>query len=313
MKSKILKNKKIDLSKFYVLFALIALCIILSIFTRHFLTLSNLSNILLQSSINATLAFGMTYVIMTGGIDLSVGSILALSGVIMGKAIVAGTPITLCFLIAIFVGAFCGFINGILVSQLNIPAFITTLGMMSMARGMALTLTNGRAITGFPLEFSMLSTINIAGIQLMVWLMILVFIVSLIILNYTRFGRSVISTGGNLEATRLSGINTKMILTMVYIISGIACGIAGFMYTVRLNVSQPAAAEGYELDAIAATVIGGCSLSGGEGNILGTLIGALIISVLNNGMNLLNVSSYLQQFIIGVVIIVAVLVDRFKK
>ena len=305
--------KNINIGELYILFGLIGLCIVLTVFSPVFLTFGNLRNVILQMSINATVAIGMTFVILTGGIDLSVGSVVALSGVVMASTLKAGVPIIVAILVAISVGGSCGLVNGFLVTKGRMPAFIATLGMMSIARGLALSYSGGRSITGFSKNFAFLGNGTILKIPAPVLIMAGVFIFAYIILRYTRFGRYTYAIGGNKEATRLSGINVDKMLIFVYILCGVTAGIAAVMLSSRLSTSQPIAGQGYELDAIAATVIGGCSLSGGEGKIHGTFIGALIISVLRNGLNLLNVSSYAQQTAIGLVIILAVFIDRLKK
>ena len=253
------------------------------------------------------------FVILTGGIDLSVGSIVAFSGIILGAMLKANFSLGVAVILCILLGGICGLINGLLVTAVNLPPFISTLGMMSIARGSALYISKGRAIAGFSGRLNFIGSGEILGIPFMIYIMIITFIIGWFILKYTKPGRYVYAIGGNVEATRLSGINVNFYTTMVYVICGLTAGIAAVLLTSRLDSAQPVAGEGYELDAIAATVIGGTSLSGGEGHLSGTIIGALIIAVLNNGLNLLNVSSYIQQIVIGVVIILAVTVDRVRS
>jgi ribose/xylose/arabinose/galactoside ABC-type transport system permease subunit len=305
--------KHIDLNELYILFGLFGLCVILSFLSPVFLTVANISNVILQASINATLACGMTFVIISGGIDLSVGSVLALSGVVMGSILKADVPLLLALSSSLIAGALCGLVNGLFITLGNLPPFISTLGMMSVARGAALFYTGGRSISGFKLNFMLLGSGTILGIPILIVIMAVTYIIAFFILKYIQLGRYTYAIGGNEEATRLSGISVRWYKTIVYVISGLTSGIAAIMLTARLNSAQPIAGITYELDAIAATVIGGTSLSGGEGKISGTIIGALIISVLRNGLNLLNVSSYIQQIVIGAVIIAAVLVDKAKK
>jgi ribose transport system permease protein len=295
------------------LVGLVALVALLSVLTPHFLSVSNLLNVMEQTSINAVIAVGMTFVILSGGIDLSVGSLLALSGVVLASALQAGWPAAAAILAGLAVGGASGFVNGLLITRGRLPAFIATLGMMSIARGAALVFTSGRPISGFAASFRQLSTARILGVPAPVVLTIVVYALGHFLLTRTRFGRYVYAIGGNEEATRLSGINAGLHKTMVYVLSGVASGLAAVLLTARLNSAQPIAGINYELDAIAATVIGGTSLSGGVGTLHGTLIGALIMGVLRNGLNLLGTSSFFQQIVIGIVIITAVLVDSFLK
>ncbi len=309
--------KKINIKNvsniFVVLVALIVLCIALSIASPWFATQKNLINIVLQAAINATLACGMTFVILTGGIDLSVGSIVALAGIVLGIIVKAEIPLAAALLVCVLIGGFCGLVNGLLVTRLNLPAFIATLGTMSIARGAALYIAGGRSISGFSGKLNFIGSGTILGIPVMIIIMALTFIIGMFILKYTRTGRYIYAIGGNMEATRLSGINTNRYTLLVYIICGLTAGLAAVLLTARLDSAQPVAGEGYELDAIAATVIGGTSLDGGEGRLSGTIIGALMIAVLNNGLNLLNVSSYIQQVVIGIVIVLAVTFDRIRS
>ena len=288
---------------------LAGLCILLTILTPHFFTVSNLLNITEQTTINALVAVGMTFVILSGGIDLSVGSIVALSGVVLGSALQAHVPIPIALLAAIAVGALCGAVNGLLITAGRLPPFIATLGLMSIARGAALLYTDGRPVSGFDDSFRAISIARPLMIPAPVVLMIVVYVVAHLLLTTTTFGRYVYAIGGNEEATRLSGVRVGLHKTMVYVLAGITSAIAAITLTARLNSAQPIAGIMYELDAIAATVIGGTSLLGGSGTLVGTLIGSLIMGVLRNGLNLLGISSFLQQVVIGSVIIAAVLVD----
>lgn len=299
--------------QFGTLIGLILLCIILWILTPHFLTISNLLNVTQQTSINAIIAVGMTFVIITAGIDLSVGSIMAFAGVVLASALDSGISMPLALLISILVGTFCGLVNGLLITYGKLPPFISTLGMMSVARGAALLYTQGRPISGFSEEFRFLATGEILSIPMPVIIMALVYLIAHFILSRSKLGRYTYAMGGNEEATLLSGINVKFYKTVVYGLCGLLSGVAAIILTARLNSAQPIAGIMYELDAIAATVIGGTSLLGGEGRIVGTLIGALIMGVLRNGLNLLGVSSFVQQIVIGSVIIIAVLVDMALK
>lgn len=296
-----------------VLIVLLILGIVLTFTSPYFLTTNNLINIALQATTNAILACGMTFVILTGGIDLSVGSVLALSGICFAVTTKMGLPVLLALVLSVFLGAFCGMISGLLVTKFNLPAFVATLGMTSIARGVALQVAGGRGISSFGGRLDFIGNGKVFGIPVTIIVMLILYAVCMFILKYTRAGRYTYAIGGNMEATRLSGINTNKYTTIVYVICGFSAGLAGVLLTCKLDSAQPTAGEGYELDAIAATVIGGTSMSGGEGGLAGTLVGALFIAVLNNGLNLLNVSSYIQQMVIGVVIIIAVMIDRVRQ
>lgn len=299
--------------QFGTLLGLLVLCGVLWILSPFFLTVSNLLNIAQQTSINAIIAVGMTFVIITAGIDLSVGSILAFSGVVLAKALYLGVPFPIAILIGLAVGLICGLVNGLLITLGKLPPFISTLGMMSVARGAALLFTQGRPVSGFSKSFRFLATGEILHIPTPVIIMALLYLIAHFVLTRTKLGRYTYAIGGNEEAAMLSGVNVKFYKATVYGICGMLSGLAAVILTARLNSAQPIAGIMYELDAIAATVIGGTSLMGGEGTIMGTLIGALIMGVLRNGLNLLGVSSFIQQIVIGSVIIIAVLVDMALK
>jgi ribose transport system permease protein len=291
------------------LVGLFVVTIVFWILSPYFLTVSNLMNIAEQTSINAVIAVGMTFVIIAAGIDLSVGSIVALSGVVLAGALQSNVPTGLVILLGLGVGSLCGLSNGLLISYGRLPPFIATLGMMSVARGAALFYTDGRPVSGFSPEFRSLATGTIAQIPSPVIIMIVLYVLAHGILNRTKLGRYTYAIGGNEEAANLSGINTRMIKTTIYGVCGMLSGLAAVILTARLNSAQPIAGMMYELDAIAAVVIGGTSLIGGEGKISGTLIGVLIMGILRNGLNLLGLSSFTQQVVIGSVIILAVLID----
>jgi ribose/xylose/arabinose/galactoside ABC-type transport system permease subunit len=286
---------------------------LLSILSPHFLTVSNLLNVLEQTSINAVIAAGMTFVIISGGIDLSVGSIVACSGVLLASALQAPLAPPLAVAVGLAAGAACGLVNGLLITHGRLPPFIATLGMMSVARGAALVFTEGRPVSGFEAGFRSLATARVLGVPAPVLAAAVVYLLAHLLLSRTRFGRYVYAIGGNEEATRLSGVAVRFHKAMVYVLCGVTSALAAVLLTARLNSAQPIAGMMYELDAIAATVIGGTSLLGGSGTLGGTLVGALIMGVLRNGLNLLGVSSFLQQIVIGVVIIAAVLVDSMLK
>ncbi len=295
--------------EFGTLLGLLVLCAALWIATPHFLTASNLINVVEQSTIIGIIAVGMTFVIITAGIDLSVGSLVALSGIAFGTAVQQGVPIPVAALIGLGTGAACGTVNGLLITLGRLPPFIATLGMMSMARGAALMLSDGRPISGYPGGFRALATGSVLGIPVPVLLMLAIYALAHFTLVRTTLGRYTYAIGGNEEAATLSGVNVRAYKSMVYTISGLLSGVTALLLVARLNSAQPIAGIMYELDAIAAVVIGGASLMGGAGTVIGTLIGALIMAVLRNGLNLLGVPSYIQQVAIGAVIIIAVLVD----
>ena len=293
---------------------LIVLCIIAGSMSPVFFTVSNLMNIVLQVAVIAVIAAGMTFVILTGGIDLSVGSILGLTGVLLGGIFKATNSVPLAVLSSVAIGGFIGLINGALVSYGNVPAFCATLGMMAVARGLAFVYTKGMPISDFPDSFRFFGSAYIGAIPVPVLEALLVFVVAWYVLTKTPAGRSIYALGSNEQASRLSGIRTDFYKTLVYVVSGILTGFAALMFVGRINSAHPLAGQGYELDAIAAVVIGGTSLSGGQGSIAGTFVGALIMGVIRNALNLLNVDAYWQQVVIGAVIVAAVLMDwRSKK
>ncbi len=301
-------------SNYLTLFVLLFLAIFGTLTSPYFLDSRNLVNILLQSSINAIVAIGMTFVIITGGIDLSVGSVLALSGVIMGFMSKGGYGVFPTIIVGMGVGALFGWINGFLVDKGKIPPFIATLGTMSITRGLALILTGGLTLYGLSEGFKQFGSGYIFGfIPNPIVITFIVFFAAHFILTRTAFGLYVYAIGGNEEATRLSGIDVSKYKTYVYIISGVCAAIGGIILNARLNSAEPIAGSGYELNAIAASVIGGCTLSGGEGTVFGTIIGAIIMGMLQNILNLLNIQAYYQQLVIGLVIIGAVLMDRLRK
>ncbi|WP_115617388.1 ABC transporter permease [Chromobacterium vaccinii] len=294
------------------LMALVLVGTILSILSADFLTANNLLNVMRQVSINALIAFGMTLVILLGGIDLSVGSILALSSVLTAMLLQANVDPMLATLLGILSGAAMGLVNGLVICKGKVAPFIATLASMTILRGLALVFSNGIPVTGFDSElFSILGGGYVAGlIPVPVAWMLMLFAVFWFLLKKTVFGRHLYATGGNEEAARLSGVKVDKVKLWAYVISGSMSAMAGVVLTSRLSSAQPTAGSGYELDAIAAVVLGGTSLSGGRGWIFGTLIGALLIGVLNNGLNLLGVSSFYQQVFKGGVILLAVLLDR---
>ncbi len=297
------------------LVGLLALCVFLSFSTDAFLSVRNGLNILDQITVLGIMAVGMTFVILIGGIDLSVGSVLALAMMVMGwSANVAGLPLAVGIVFGLVAAAMSGLIVGVLVTQFRVPAFIATLAMMSAARGVANMITDGQQIVGFPDWFMMLAIDRHFGIlTATVFLMLVVVLVAWLFLHFRSEGRMLYAVGGNPEVARLAGINARLVTIGVYVVSAVLAGLAGIVLAARLDSVQPSSGFGYELDTIAAVVIGGTSLSGGAGGIGGTLIGVLIIGVLRNGLNLLNVSPFLQQVIIGIVIVLAVGAETIRR
>lgn len=302
------------LVKYKSLVGLLALVAVVGILSPSFFTVPNLLNVLRQTSINAIIAAGMTFVILTGGIDLSVGSILGFSGAVAANLLMAGQNIVVVLLASLIVGGGIGFLNGLIISKGKLQPFIATLATMTILRGATLVFTDGKPISfgssAGAQVFGKIGGGNILGIPTPVLIMIIVFLVCYYILHQTKMGRYTYALGGNEESTKLSGINTDKIKIFVYTVSGLLAAIAGIIITARLFSAQPNAGTGYELDAIAAVVLGGTSLTGGKGKISGTVVGALIIGILSNALNLLSVSSYFQMIAKGIVILIAVLLDR---
>lgn len=310
-------EKKIDYKQLLknngILIVFLLIIVGLSILSPYFMTMNNILNIIRQTSIYGIIAVGMTFVILTGGIDLSVGSILALSGAVAAGLMKNQSVAPLvAALAAILVGAGIGLINGLLVTIGRIAPFVVTLGMVTIARGLALIYTKGYPISGFGEGFRQLGGGYFLGIPIPVIVFILMVALAWFILNHTRLGRYTYAIGGNEETVKLSGINVKFYKSMVYVIVGIMSSLSALILTARLNSAEAVAGQGYELDVIAAVVIGGTSLSGGRGSIIGTLIGALLIGTINNGMNLLGISPYFQQVVKGGLIIGAVILDRMR-
>jgi ribose transport system permease protein len=308
-------RQKETLQKYGPFLALIAVCIGLAFLSPNFLSVSNSFDVMRQVSINAVIAFGMTLTILLGGIDLSVGSILAVSSVLAAMTMKGGHGAGLAAGIALLAGAAMGSLNGVVIAKGKVAPFIATLGTMTLLRGAALVLSNGSPISGFPSQlFAMLGGGYVARlIPVPVVLMLAMFAVFWFVLRRTVFGRHVYATGGNAEAAKLSGVNTDRVQILVYTVSGAMAALAGVILTSRLDSAQPTAGAGYELDAITAVVLGGTSLAGGRGWVFGTLVGALLIGVLNNGLNLLGVSAFYQEVVKGSVILLAVLLDRGGK
>ncbi|WFE91278.1 ABC transporter permease [Roseibium porphyridii] len=296
------------------LIGLLVLCAFLSFATDSFLSFRNFLNIADQITVLGIMAVGMTFVILIGGIDLSVGSILALSMMVLGYLNVeAGLPMSVAITGALLSAALAGAVSGLLITEFKVPAFIATLAMMSIARGLANMITNGSQIIGFPTWFNLGAIIRHFGfLTVTVAVMLVVFAVAMLFLRFREEGRSLYAIGGNPEVARLAGINVRLTTVMVYVVCAVLSGLAGILLAARLDSVQPSSGVAYELDAIAAVVIGGTSLSGGTGGVVGTIIGVLIIGVLRNGLNLLSVSPFLQAVIIGLVIVLAVAAETFK-
>lgn len=306
---------KATLKKSGSLIGLIVLFAVIACLNSSFIDPGNLKNLLRQISINALIAFGMTFVILTGGIDLSVGSILALSSALMGSFIVSGVDPILGIVLACLIGAALGSVNGLIIAYGKVAPFIATLATMTIFRGLTLVYTNGNPISGLTEDEAFLNFGQgyFLDIPVPAVMMLIMFYVCWFILHKTPLGRKTYAIGGNEKVSFIAGIKINRIKIFAYTITGMLCGMAGAILTSRLNSAQPTAGTGYELDAIAAVVLGGTSLSGGKGRIVGTLIGALIIGTLNNGLNILNVSSFYQQVVKGIVILLAVLMDRKKS
>ncbi|MFF3125021.1 substrate-binding domain-containing protein [Streptomyces sp. NPDC057908] len=293
--------------------ALVVLLVAMSLLSGDFLTTQNLLNVGVQAAVTAILAFGVTFVIVSAGIDLSVGSVAALSATVLAwSATSEGVPVWLAVILAVVTGIACGFVNGALVSYGKLPPFIATLAMLSIARGLSLVISQGSPIA-FPDSVSVLGDTLGGWLPVPVLVMIAMGLITALILARTYIGRSMYAIGGNEEAARLSGLRVKRQKLAIYALSGLFAAVAGIVLASRLTSAQPQAAQGYELDAIAAVVIGGASLAGGVGKASGTLIGALILAVLRNGLNLLSVSAFWQQVVIGVVIALAVLLDTLRR
>ncbi|MEX5482904.1 ribose ABC transporter permease RbsC [Bacillus velezensis] len=294
---------------------LLILVLIVSVLNPSFLEPLNILNLLRQVAINALIAFGMTFVILTGGIDLSVGAILALSSALVAGMMVSGIDPILAVIIGCVIGAVLGMINGLLITKGKMAPFIATLATMTVFRGLTLVYTDGNPITGLGSNyaFQLFGRGYFLGIPVPAITMLIAFAALWVLLHKTPFGRRTYAIGGNEKAALISGIKVPRIKIMIYSLTGLLSALAGAILTSRLNSAQPTAGESYELDAIAAVVLGGTSLSGGRGRIIGTLIGVLIIGTLNNGLNLLGVSSFYQLVVKGIVILIAVLLDRKKS
>lgn len=314
-------QQRSKIAKFQSLIALLLMCVVLSLLSDKFLTFANGWNVLRQISVNVCISVGMTLVILTAGIDLSVGSILAFSGAIAAGLLKFGIALptydlyigfTLlgALLAGIVVGAALGIFNGFVITKFKVPPFVATLAMLTIARGFTMLWTKGYPISSLGKAFSFIGTGWFLGIPVLVWIAAIVVLLATILTNRTAFGKYIYAIGGNESAAKLSGININSVKIWVYALAGILAAVGGIMVTSRLNSAQPNAGLSYELDSIAAVVIGGTSLAGGRGTIIGTVLGAMIIGVLNNGLVLMDVSPFWQQVVKGVVILLAVIIDK---
>ncbi|MGH4030161.1 ABC transporter permease [Actinomycetota bacterium Odt1-20B] len=297
--------------------ALLALVAVFTLAAPKFATTGNLTHIATEITLNTMLAVGLTFVILVGGIDLSVGSVMALSAVVAGdvltnKDLSAPVAVVLAVLVSVGVGMVCGLINGFVSETWRVPSFIVTLGMLNVARGAALDYTDAKTQYDFPRGFSRFGTSTLLGVPALFWIALVMVAVGHLVLTRTVFGRLVFAIGSNEEAVRLSGHRTSVVKVAVFVIAGFAVGIAAITYMARLNIASPILGGGYELSAIAAVVIGGASLSGGKGSMIGTLLGACLLGVLTNGLLLMGVSDFQRQMITGGVIMVAVVVDHYR-
>ncbi|MBI9108949.1 MAG: ABC transporter permease [Spirochaetales bacterium] len=313
MKKLINKIKEGKLAEGNLILILIALIIILAIFSPKFLTANNIRNLVRQTSIIGVVAIGMTFVIISGGIDLSVGSILGVASIVSSMLMAGGMNIGLALLITLVISTILGVVNGIIVFDGKVPPFIATLGMMTAARGIVMLVSDARMIAGLPKSFTNFAQKTIIGLPSLFFVWLLVIIVAYIITTQTVIGRNLFAFGSNPEAARLSGINIRMLTYFIYGASGFTCAIAGILMTSRLSNGIPTAGSGYELDAIAAAVVGGASLSGGAGTIVGTVLGALLIAIIRNGGNLLGINPFILQISVGVLIVASVMIDQRRK
>ncbi|MCL2618398.1 MAG: ABC transporter permease [Defluviitaleaceae bacterium] len=292
---------------------LLVLFVVFGTLSPVFLTTFNLMNLLRQTAIVGVVTIGMVFVIISSGIDLSVGSVVGFSGVITATALVAGVPIPLAILAAVSLSALVGLVNGVLIYDGKVPPFIATLGTMAVLRAVIMLITGAQMISGLPREFLVIAQASLFGIPILAVVWIALTVVAFLVIRTTVFGRSIFAYGSNKEAARLSGINVRHTLYGVYMYSAVMCAIAGVLLTARLSSATPTAGSGFELDAIAAAVVGGASLSGGEGSILGAFLGALMMSTLRQGGTLIGLNSFIMEIIIGSLIVVAVLLDQVRK
>ena len=303
------KNAKALLSEYFIFVIFIALVIILTCLKPSFIQPSNLVNILKQASINGILSFGMMFVIIAGGFDMSVGSTVAFAGIVAALLGQGQFPLIVPLVVAMLAGLAVGIVNGVGVAVGDLPPFIMTLGTMTAVRGLALLTSDGKPVTGISESYKAVAATSVAGIPMLALFLVIVILICSFVLAKTVYGRRVYACGGNLQAARVSGINTTMIRISTFAIAGLLAGLSGFLMTSRVTIGQPTAAESYEMDAITACVVGGVSMSGGVGKPWGVVVGCLLITVITNGLDILGVSSHWQKIVKGVIIVLAVLID----
>jgi len=306
-------KKSINFRDYTILGVFVLVCIMLAIIEPAFLKSENILNVLRQISITGYIAVGMLMVIITGGIDLSAGVMVGLCAAIGADFAHTGQPAILGILVGLFIGALCGAISGSFVAFLGLPPFIVTLGTKLCINGAALVYTDGHPTTDLSASFINIGTGFFLGLPIPVWILIIVILVGLFLLNYTKFGRYLFAIGGNVTAAKVSGVNVKKVLLEVYILAGTLAALAGVVLAARVSAGSPVAGTNYEMDAITIDVIGGCSLAGGSGSIRGTIAGMLLMGVITNGMNLMNISSYWQLIVKGIIIVIAVIFDTYSK
>lgn len=307
------KNWGKVLREFGLVFVIIFIVVLMTIVKPVFLSSGNILNILRQVSINGILAVGMTFIILTGGIDLSVGSLVAVTSVISGSLLMNNGNVFLACVVGVLAAVAFGVLNGYLVAYIGFQPFIATLASTTIGRGFAMVYSNGKPYTITNESFLAIGQGNVLGVPTPIIILVIVCIIGLVVLKCTTFGRYVFAIGGNKNAAKLSGVKTRKVEMMVYILSGVCCGIVGLILSARISSGQPTAAEGFELDAIAATAIGGTSMSGGIGGLRGTIFGFIIIGLISNSLNLVNVNSFWQQIVKGFIILLAVLMDMKTK
>ena len=303
------KNLKSLISEYFIFVIFIIIVIGLTILKPSFITPSNLVNILKQASINGILAFGMMFVIISGGFDMSVGSTVAFAGILAAMLGQGNTPLILALIAALLAGLGVGLINGVGVAVGDLPPFIMTLGTMTAVRGLALLASNGKPVIGMSEPYKAIAAGSVAGIPMLAIFLVIVIIICSFVLAKTVYGRRVYACGGNLQAAKVAGINTTAIRISTFAIAGFLAGLCGFLMTSRVTIGQPTAAESYEMDAITACVVGGVSMTGGVGKPWGVVVGTLLITVIANGLDILGVSSHWQKIVKGVIIVLAVLID----
>ena len=303
------KNFKSLISEYFIFVIFIALVVVLACLKPSFISLGNLVNILKQASINGILAFGMMFVIVAGGFDMSVGSTVAFAGILAAMTGQGNYPLIVPLLVALVAGLLVGILNGVGVAVGNLPPFIMTLGTMTAVRGLALLISDGKPVIGLSPEYKAVAASSVFGIPMLAVFLAIIIVICSFVLSKTVYGRRVYACGGNLLAARVSGINTTKIRVSTFAIAGLLAGLSGFLMTSRVTIGQPTAAESYEMDAITACVVGGVSMSGGVGKPWGVVVGCLLITVITNGLDIMGVSSHWQKIVKGAIIVAAVLID----